>query len=62
MEKCVGNIIAIEYIVETNEKRFQLRSLKARSRGAIFSDCDCVFLSHAMGCVDVNDTVQTVRL
>ena len=27
-------------------------------------DCDCVFFfaSHGMGCMDVNDTVHTVRL
>ena len=36
--------------------------LKARSHGVIFCECDCVFLSHAMGCVDVNDTVHVVWL
>ena len=33
--------------------------LKAYSHGAM---CDSVFLSHVMGCVDVNDTVHVVQL
>ena len=34
----------------------------ARSHGAIFCECNCVFLSHAIGCVEVNDTVHMVQL
>ena len=32
--------------------------IKARSHGAIFCECDCVFTSHSIGCVDVNGTVH----
>ena len=41
---------------------FRLIALRACSHDAIFCECDCVFLSHALGCVDVNDTVHMVRL
>ena len=37
--------------------------IQAHSHSVIFSECDCVFFtSHGMGCMDVNDTVHTVRL
>ena len=35
------------------------RCLKARSHGAMW---DCVYLSHGMGCVDVNGAIHMVRL
>ena len=50
------------YIPQCYLAHLILRSLKDRSHGAIFSECDCFFLSHAMGCVDVNDTVLIMRL
>ena len=36
--------------------------IKVHSHGAIFSECYCVFLSNAMGYVDVNGTVHMVQL
>ena len=52
-----------------SQSHFVNSCVKARSHGAIFNDCDCVFyiactffISHVMGCIDVNDPVQTVRL
>ena len=36
-------------------------NLKARSHGAIFSECDFDFLLHAMDCVDVYEGVHMVR-
>ena len=39
------------------------KHLHVRSHGAIFSECDCIFLtSHGIGSIDVNYTVHTVRL
>ena len=40
------------------------RTFMERSRYATFNDCDCVFsfVSHGMECMDVNNSVQTVRL
>ena len=43
-------------------KCFQVLVLRARSHGAIFCECDSIFLSHAMDCVDVTDNVHMVQL
>ena len=45
------------------QKSTSIYLFKAHSHGAIFSQCDCVFFtSHGMDCMDVSDTVHTVRL